>query len=121
MAGKPGAREAAKVEKEADIIIARLGRASEAATATTLATITDTLRDNTPLMYHIAALLQNEEWKGVLEAAALGKASPTQSSGEKPVAEKKLRGSVKKFEHLPKHPGAAFHDFVENQADYLHR
>ena len=106
--GKPGAREAAKAEKEADIIIASLGRASEAATATTLATITETLRHNTPLMYHIAALLQNEEWRGVLEAAALGKARPTESSGEKPVAEKKLRGNVKKFEHLPRQPGAAF-------------
>ena len=41
--GKPGAREAAKAEKEADIIIASLGRASEAATATTLLAITETL------------------------------------------------------------------------------
>lgn len=89
----------AAAEKEADAVVASLMRASESAVATTLHGITETLRANTPLMYHISALLQNEEWRGVLEASALGK---MKISGEKPVgkAPKVLRQNVKKFEHL---------------------
>ena len=101
MANKTGAREAAKADKEADIIISSLARASEAATATTLGSIVETLKGNVPLMYHIHALLQNEEWKAVLEAAALGHSGSTDNaSGAKPDVERKLRTNVKKFEHL---------------------
>ena len=102
MSTKPGARETQRAEKEADVIMASLARASEAATATTLASITGTLRNNTPLMYHIHALLQNDEWRGVLEAAARGHAAPVERSGDKPDKDKKLRTNLKKFEHLPR-------------------
>ena len=99
MAAKANSRETAKAEKEADIILSSLARASEAATATTLLAITETLK-KVPLMYHIHALLQNEEWKAVLEAAALGHSASTDTSGAKPDKEWKLRTNVKKFEHL---------------------
>ena len=102
MAAKANSRETAKAEKEADIIISSLARASEAATATTLVSITDTLKQNVPLMYHTHALLESEEWKAVLEAAAKGIASQPAASGAKPDKDKKLRGNVKKLEHLPR-------------------
>ena len=69
MAGKLAQR---KADKEAEGILNSLKKASEAAIATTLKAITDQLRADTPLMYHVSALLQNEEWKGVLDAAAKG-------------------------------------------------
>lgn len=100
---KVGLREAAKAEKEADIILQSLMRASESAVATTLHSITEALKANTPLMYHIHALLQNEEWKAVLETSALGVSS--QKSGDKPVAKtkKNFRVNVKQFQHLSRH------------------
>ena len=103
MAGKVGLREAAKAEKEADIIIQSLMRASESAVATTLLSITDALKGNTPLMYRIHALLQNEEWKAVLEQSALGTSG--HKSGEKPGAKSKknFRVNVKQFQHLARH------------------
>lgn len=95
-------RQTAKAEKEADAIIASLRSAGEAAVATTLAGITKELKLNPPLMYHIHALLQNDEWKAVLEASAFGdQAQGSQSSnGEKPGKERALRQGSKKFEHL---------------------
>ena len=96
-------REAAKAEKEADAIVQSLKSAGEAAVATTLAGITDVLKGNPPLMYHISALLHNPEWKGVLMASAMGgdgSAEPSDSSGAKPVKVTKLRNNVKKFEQL---------------------
>ena len=96
-------RETMRAEKEADVIIQSLGRASESAVATTLASITETLKSNVPLMYHIHALLQNEEWMGVLTASAMGYTSSIQGNGDKPAAQRRLRGNMKKFEHLTRH------------------
>lgn len=98
-----GKREAAKAEKEADVIVSSLRSAGEAAVATTLAGITDVLKANRPLMYHISALLHNEEWLGVLTASAMGdeQADPlSPPGGAKPEKAQKLRANVKKFEHL---------------------
>ena len=102
---KTNSREAMRAAKEADVVIQSMGRASESAVATTLASITQTLRGNTPLMYHIHALLNNEEWKAVMEASALGQNcgdKPAGSGGDKPAPSKGLRTNVKKFEHLPR-------------------
>ena len=67
-------------------------------------------------MYHIHALLQNEEWKAVLEAAALGHSASTDTSGAKPDKEWKLRTNVTKFEHLTRQrqpkPDQHFFGFV---------
>ena len=99
---KPGQRETMRAEKEADVIMQSLQRASESVVATTLQGITDTLKGNVPLMYHIHALLQNDEWRGVLNASAHGIAAPTQT-GDKPAPAKKLKVNLKKFEHLSRH------------------
>ena len=56
-------------------------------------------------MYHISALLHNEEWTGVLEASIAGGAGCV--SGDKPEMKNrwKLRGLVKKFYQLEKRLG----------------
>jgi len=104
----PLKRDVAKAEKEADVIVQSLRSAGEAAVATTLAGITGILKNNRPLLYHISALLHNEEWKGVLLASALGDNDEPESpggpsSGAKPVV-RKLRVGVKKFEQLTRTP-----------------
>ena len=103
MAAATKGREAKQAEKEAEAIVKSLQSAGEAAVATTLAGITKKLKENRPLMYHISALLHNEEWSGVLIASALGmdedqkdQASPC---GDKP-ALRKLRVGVKTFANL---------------------
>ena len=100
--GKPSSRAAKAADKEAEVIFKSLGKASEAAVETTLNSIVERLRGNTPLMYHIAAMLNNPEWTGVLEAAALGQAVAT-SGGDKPDTKRPLRSGAKKFSHLLKH------------------
>lgn len=73
-----------------------LSRAGDAAIQTTLNAICDKLKNNVPLMYHISALLHNDEWTGVLEASIAGGGS---SSGDKPETKNKswkLRTVVKK-------------------------
>ena len=98
MSGKLAQKRA---DKEADIILTSLKKASEAAIATTLKQINDQLRADTPLMYHVAALLQNEEWKGVLRASIDG----VEEGGDKPeptASKRKLRAGSKKFSHLAK-------------------
>ena len=97
---KASVRETLKAEKEADAIMHSLSRASESAVATTLAAITECLKQNTPLMYHIHALLKNDDWRAVLEASAKGQATAEGGSGDKPDQGRKLRANVKKFEHL---------------------
>ena len=95
-------REAKQAEKEAEAIVKSLQSAGEAAVATTLAGITKILKDNRPLMYHMSALLHNDEWKGVLMASALGQdeeKDPASPCGDKP-AVRKLRVGVKTFQHL---------------------
>ena len=101
MAAAGSRRDAAKAEKTADAVIASLRSAGEAATATTLAAITKSLKTNTPLMYHIHALLQNDEGRAVLEASAYGGEEEV-DLGDKPASQKQhpLRATLKKFEHL---------------------
>ena len=105
MAGSgPNKREVAKAEKEADVVVQSLRSAGEAAVATTLAGITNVLKSNRPLMYHIHALLHNEEWKSVLLASALGEGEAEGSGtprGAKPDKKsQRLRATVRKFEQL---------------------
>ena len=98
------ARETAKAEQEADAVVRSLSQACESAVATTLSSITKVLRDNVPLMYHINALLENDEWRAVLEASANGRSMYiTEEKAKAPVAEKKLKSNTKRFEHLPHH------------------
>ena len=99
MPAKKETREDRRADKEADVIMASLARASESAVATTLERITDRLKNNVPLMYHMNALLENDEWRGVLIASAQG-FKGTGSSGDKPAPAKKLRVNVKQFGHL---------------------
>ena len=97
------ARQAKAAEKEAELIIASLSRASDAAVETTLNSVTDKLRQNIPLMYHINALLNNEEWTAVLTSSIEGATSATGDSGDKPGSGKKvwkLRAGLKKLGHL---------------------
>ena len=102
MAQKIGARDQMKAEQEVEVIMKSLARAGESAVATTLAAITQRLEANTPLMYHIHALLENDEWRGVLDASARGSTNPATSQQEKDAkaAEKKLRTTTKYFDHL---------------------
>ena len=96
------ARQAKAAEKEAELIIASLSRASDAAVGTTLTSVAEKLRQNFPLMYHINALLNNEEWTAVL-ASSIGGQGAQEVSGDKPDSAKKawrLRAGVKKFAHL---------------------
>lgn len=107
-------RDVAKAEKQADMIVQSLRSAGEAAVATTLAGITDVLKENRPLMYHIHALLQNPEWKSVLQASALGDDDdksgdkPHSAAERKPVKDIKLRYNIKKFEHLTRRSISSF-------------
>jgi hypothetical protein len=98
-----GKREQLKAEKEADLVVQSLRAAGEAAVATTLAGITSVLSNNRPLMYHIYALLHNEEWKHVLMESALGndgdETTPT-PNGDKPANDIKIRKGLNKFEQL---------------------
>ena len=106
-------REAAKAEKEADVVVQYLRSAGDAAVATTLAGITNVLKTNRPLMYHIHALLLNEEWKSVLMASATGHGEDedggSPSSGAKPAkSHQKLRAKMQKFEHLARRSLSSF-------------
>ena len=92
------ARESTKADKKANAILNSLKKASEAAVETTLTSINEKLKSNTPLMYHIHALLNNEDWTNALEASALG---ITSRCGDKPVSkDKKLKKEIKKIKHL---------------------
>ena len=93
-----GKRVMMRGDKEVGVIMSSLAKASEAAIETTLNGIVDKLKSNAPLMYHIHALLNNEEWTGVLEASISGSVTE-QTCGEKPDKEWKLRSTVKKFIH----------------------
>ena len=93
-------REVQKAEQQADAVVHSLRQAGEAAVATTLAGITDVLKKDRPLMYHISALLHNPEWKAVLVASALGDSELGEpiASGVKPdKADQKLRAGMTKF------------------------
>jgi hypothetical protein len=94
------AREARAAEKEAAAIIASLSRASDAAVETTLAGISEKLRNNVPLMYHINALLNNEEWTAVLEASISRVALDNGSDKLESKKQWKLRSGLKKLVHL---------------------
>ena len=97
------ARQAKAAEKEAELIIASLSRASDAAVETTLNSVTEKLRQNIPLMYHINALLNNAEWTAVLTSSISGGQGAQEVRGDKPDSAKKtwrLRSGVKKFAHL---------------------
>ena len=95
------ARAAKAADKEAEVIIASLSRASEAAVETTLQSIVEKLRANIPLMYHMHALLHNEEWTAVLVASMGTPATKNdEPSGEKPGKVWKLRANLKKLSHL---------------------
>ena len=98
MAAAGTRRDAAKAVKTADAVIASMRSAGEAATATTLASITKMLKNNTPLMYNIHALLQNDEWRAVLEASAFGVDEEVDIDDSKKAT--LLRATVKKIEHL---------------------
>ena len=61
------------------------------------------------MMYHINALLNNEEWTAVLEASALGKATGV-ASGDKPEAKvTKIRSGSTKFAHLTRRVSSFSH------------
>ena len=98
MASTSRAEKAA--DKEAAAILASLSRAGEAAVEQTIEDTVKILRADPGLLYHLNALLHNEQWKEVLRASA----NPKVEGGDKPDAEKKqgkmLRATMKKFGHL---------------------
>ena len=105
MSHGPTRKETVRAEKQAEVVVQSLRSAGDAAVATTLAGITNVLKANRPLMYHIHALLLNEEWKSVLMATAMGdgedEAGGSPSSGAKPEkSHQKLRARLYKFEQL---------------------
>ena len=83
MAGKISAREEKAANKEAEAVLASLSRAGEAAVTQTLDDIREVLKKDAPLMYHINALLHNQEWTAVLKASINGIAAVA-ASGDKP-------------------------------------
>ena len=90
------ARAQKEAEKEANAIVNSLSHASEAAISTTLTQIQEKLRNNVPLMYHMWALLHNEDWTAVLVASIDGrKPDPLAATGQAPV--RKLRSGMKKL------------------------
>ena len=97
------ARQAKAADKEAELIIASLSRASDAAVETTLQSITDKLKLSPPLMYHINALLNNAEWTAVLTSSIGGGQGAQDDCGDKPGSGKKawrLRAGMKTLAHL---------------------
>ena len=80
MASNSRAEKAA--DKEAAAILASLSRAGEAAIEQTVEDTVKILRADPGLLYHLNALLHNEEWKAVLRASATSETG----SGEKPGA-----------------------------------
>ena len=102
-----GARAQAKAEKEADDVQRALCLASQGAIDTCLANINEKLRSNVPLMYHLGALLQNEEWTATL-LNSVPSTMATANSGDKPGSNKNekpkmLLASVKKLKDLGRH------------------
>ena len=98
-------KAAKAADKEAEVIIASLAKASDAAIETTLCNIVEKLKSNVPLMYHINALLHNKEWTNVLEASLHHKAATeaqdaAKSSGDKPEKVWPIRAGIKKFVQL---------------------
>ena len=101
---KIGHREAKAAVKEADAVIASLSRAGEAAVSQTSNDICEILRRNPPLMYHINALLHNEEWTAVLMSSIENHGSEASPScGEKPGKVWRLRQTMKMFGRLDRH------------------
>ena len=98
MASTSRAEKAA--DKEAAAILASLSRAGEAAVEQTIQDTVGILRQDPGLLYHLNALLHNEQWKEVLRASA----NPKTEGGDKPDGDhgqgKKLRTTMKKFGHL---------------------
>ena len=99
MAVKISAREEKAANKEAEAVLASLSRAGEAAVTQTLDDIREVLKKDAPLMYHINALLHNQEWTAVLKASINGIAAVA-ASGDKPGKGWRLRAGIRKFGHL---------------------
>ena len=106
MAASGSRREAAKAGKTADAAIASLRRAGEESRASALLDIMTDLQINSVVMYHIHALLQNQEWRAELEASANGPSDGENDSGVLHPSHKQtlLQGRIKRFEHLRKTP-----------------
>ena len=64
------------------------------------------LQINSVVMYHIHALLQNQEWRAELEASANGPSDGENDSGVLHPSHKQtlLQGRIKRIEHLRKTP-----------------
>jgi hypothetical protein len=117
------AREAKQAEKEADVVIASLSRAGDAAISQTLEDICDKLKGNPPLMYHINALLHNDEWTGVLQSSIAGEAATAAAAAATSQKTKvwNLRVAVKKFCHLSRHTHTHTRTHAHTQArTYTH-
>ena len=99
MAVKISAREEKAANKEAEAVLASLSRVGEAAVTQTLDDIREVLKKDAPLMYHINALLHNQEWTAVLKASINGIAAVA-PSGDKPAKGWRLRAGIRKFGHL---------------------
>ena len=95
-------REAKAAKTEAEVVIRSLSHAGDAAIARTLQDISDRLRSNVPLLYHIGALLNNSEWTAVLEASIAGHEATCGDKQAPPRKQWKLRVDAKKFTHLDK-------------------
>ena len=101
MALVPVSRADKAADKEAAAILASLSRAGEAAIEQTLQDTVLILRADSALLYHLNALLHNEEWKGVLKASLNRAPTDDRDSGEQPAKEgRKLRQGARKFKQL---------------------
>ena len=99
MAVKISARDEKAANKEAEAVLKSLSRAGDAAVAQTLEDIREIWKKYAPLMYHINALLHNQEWTAVLKASINGIAAVA-ASGDKPGKGWRLRAGIRKFGHL---------------------
>ena len=121
MAGKISAREEKAANKEAEAVLASLSRAGEAAVTQTLDDIREVLKKDAPLMYHINALLHNQEWTAVLKASINGIAAVA-PSGDKPAKGWRLRAGIRKFGHLERRVVQLlcfFNAFASNRCIYI--
>ena len=94
------ARAQKEAEQQADDIVTSLSHASEAAVDTAMNQIEDKLRINIPLLYHLWALLHNEEWTAVLIASMSAKRPDQNAATSQALAKRKLRNDIKRIGHL---------------------
>ncbi|CAK0851989.1 unnamed protein product [Prorocentrum cordatum] len=93
-------RDEKAADKQAEAIVASLAHAGSAATEQAISSVCEVLRKDVALLYHVNALLHNDEWRAVLKASAEGQCGAKPEGPPPEDVGKKLRVGIKKFGHL---------------------